>query len=213
MGEKTAMNTTYRRTGMLVYAALVLVLMTGFLLASAQRAYCQMQANNGCLQEVAGFGLNCTGNDVSIARVTNIVINDDGCAYPGDTVDFTATFEVKLTATERHDIGIYFAIDGDPNKDGAITGNCSINTLPYTPDSPWVDLDGTNDPYPGGHNPSGVQDTCGDIDTTHNPLYPVIRIVTRCIDPDNDGYLNLPYCTSWRQPGDNDLCTSPLDTK
>ena len=30
-----------------------------------------------------------------------------------------------------------------------------------------------------------------------------------CI-PSEDGLLRLPYCTSWRQPGGNELCTSPL---
>ena len=32
-----------------------------------------------------------------------------------------------------------------------------------------------------------------------------------CIDPDHDGFLNLPNCTSWRQAGANELCQSPLD--
>ena len=39
-------------------------------------------------------------------------------------------------------------------------------------------------------------DLCGDI-TSANPLYPVITITTECLDPDGDGKLNLPYCTSW----------------
>ena len=31
-----------------------------------------------------------------------------------------------------------------------------------------------------------------------------------CIDDDGDGNLDLPYCTSWRQPGANELCLGPL---
>ncbi len=64
-----------------------------------------------CMQDVYdGFGqggsLNCTANDVSLATATNITILDDGCAFPGDTVDFTADFEVVVTAGSRHDVGI-----------------------------------------------------------------------------------------------------------
>ncbi|WP_163835361.1 DUF7507 domain-containing protein [Spartinivicinus ruber] len=171
------------------------------------------------MQETAGFELQCSANDIRIAGVAlnsddtpKIEIHDDGCAYQGDTVNFTATFEVETTAKERHDVGIYFVTDGDPNNDGAVSGLCSISTLPYTPDPPWLDLDGTDDPLPGTTTPSGIQDTCGDIDKPgHNPLYPTITLTATCIDPDNDGKLNLPYCTSWRQSGANELCVRPTD--
>jgi hypothetical protein len=192
---------------------------------------------NGCMEEVAQFGLNCTANDVQLAGVAtrpdgspDLTILDDGCAFPGDTVTFEATFEVLLTAQQRHDIGIFFAIDGDQNMDGAITGTCSISTVDFAPDPPWLDLDGTND---GGFCANDAsrfcevdrdcksvggacvleQDLCGDIDNTvaHNPLFPTITITTACIDPDGDRLLNLPNCTSWRQPGANELCLSPLD--
>jgi len=192
---------------------------------------------NGCMQEVAGFGLNCTANDVQLAGVAtkpdgtpDLVILDDGCAYPGDTVTFEATFEVVLTAQARHDIGIYFAIDGDQNMDGAVTGVCSISTVDFAPDPPWLDLDGTTDGGFCANDPNRFcetdrdcravggaclleQDLCGDIDNTaaHNPLYPTITITTACIDPDGDRLLNLPNCTSWRQPGANELCLEPLD--
>jgi len=189
------------------------------------------------MEEVAQFGLNCTANDVQLAGVAtkpdgspDLVILDDGCAYPGDSVTFEATFEVLLTAQERHDIGIYFAIDGDQNMDGAVTGVCSISTVDFAPDPPWLDLDGTDD---GGFCANDLdlfcesdrdcravggtcsfeQDLCGDIDNTtaHNPLFPTITITTACIDPDGNRLLNLPNCTSWRQPGANELCLEPLD--
>ena len=196
-------------TSRTLYVVAVLVaLFAGASVALAQTV------TNGCMQDIAGFSLNCTANDVKIAGVADvdgipgpdIVILDDGCMFPGDTVDFTATFELQTT-TERHDIGIYFATDGDPNNDGAISGECSISTLPYTPDPPWLDLDGTND------DPLGLtQDNCGDINESHTPLYAEITLTdVQCIDPDKDGQLNLPNCISWRQPGANDLCLDPLD--
>jgi hypothetical protein len=178
------------------------------------------------MQENAGFNLNCTANDVQIARATNIQILDDGCAYPGDTVTFSADFEVVLTATARHDLGIYFAVDGDPNHNGAVSGTCQANVLKYAP-SPWVDLDGINDGGfcqishqrcssnkdcgTNGGSCNFTQDLCGDINQNSNPLFPNITTTALCIDSNNDGKLNFPYCTSWRQPGSNTLCISPSD--
>ena len=142
------MITQERRTiGAATYTMLTLVLMIGMLFVGAQQAYAQMQVDNGCMEELAGSGLTCAANDVSIATATNIEILDDGCADPNDTVTFRATFTVQSTANERYDIGIYFATDGDPNGNGARSGECSINTLANSP-PPWVDLD---------------SDACGDI--------------------------------------------------
>jgi hypothetical protein len=58
---------------------------------------------------------------------------------------------------------------------------------------------------------SPIQDTCGDIDDDPNPIDTAVTNLTiLCLDNDNDGIADLPNCTSWRQPGDNDLCLSPL---
>jgi hypothetical protein len=40
-------------------------------------------------------------------------------------------------------------------------------------------------------------------------MYPAITMTVSCVDFDNDGKLNLPNCTSWRQPGSNDWCGDP----
>lgn len=192
-----------------------------------------------CMQEATPFSLGCTANDIQIAGVVTeeslcpsefwdseigacLRIEDDGCAYPGDDVTFTATFEVVTTAKRRHDIGIYFSTDGDPNMDGALTSGdgitgqnvgCSVFTMPYANEPAWLDLDGTTDSFAGTNTDSGIQDTCGDIDKpAHNPLYPTLTLTAACVDFDNNGTLNLPNCTSWRQAGSNELCLGPLDT-
>jgi uncharacterized repeat protein (TIGR01451 family) len=235
--------------------------------------------DTGCMLDLyeefgQGGGLNCTANDIQVAQVVDLFILDDGCAFPGDTVTFGFTAEVVLTAQERHDIGVYFATDGDPNGDGALTGSCSVTALPYSGnfDQPqpgggtlvqsFVDLDMTNDdtknpddfgycadgtgtfeldsfgfPVPcneSGGVPAGdcsagftcqefgagipggspIQDTCGDIDDTFKDPAPGIfvgvpSLSAVCLDTDGDGLLNLPNCTSWRQPGVNDLCLTP----
>ena len=184
--------------------------------------------NVACMQDIAGFGLNCTANDISIAGVENLKIIDDGCAFPGDDVTFRADFRVLLTAQERHDAGLWFALDGDPNGDGALTGTCTAATPAYAPDTPWLDLDGIHD---GGFCADGItgcevdrdckgigdgvcvlqQDTCGDINADHNPLFPGVELTVKCIAGNAAGDLLVPNCTSWRQPGSNELCTSPAD--
>ncbi len=221
-----------------------------------------------CMQEIAGFDLNCTANDVRVSGVadvtgdgivdenditfaqkcdatasnagadcssdSNICLDGDGnpdsdlcgdkCAYPGDTTTFSATFIFELSAQERYDVGAYFEVKPDEAEDGALTGACQIVTLPedetqFTrPDGTmgnYVDLDST---CKGGGCPQ-PKDLCGDIDNDNNPVYYDMRgnktqadlITATCSDPDNDGKLNLPNCTSWRQSGANEVCFDGLD--
>lgn len=176
----------------------------------------QMQLDNGCMQDVAGFNLNCTANDVSVASVTDVQILDDGCAFVGDTVTFSADYEILLNAQARHDIGVYFATDGGD----ALTGSCTIVTLPEVTDldseckNGKCAEDGVTVCAPNS-NPNATCepiDLCGDIDPSPNPIILNDIVITAlCIDPDGDNNLNLPNATSWRQPGSNDICTSPLD--
>jgi hypothetical protein len=187
----------------------------GLLLITAGKAYADQETvYDGCMQDLAGYSLNCTANDVSLSEVMpgDIMILDP-CDYPGDSTTFRAKFTTVLTAQARYDVGIFFDVSGDSQKDGALTGSCSVSSLAHTPDPPWLDLDGTKNLFVGvKKGESGIQDTCGDIDATHNPLSPEIEITALCVDTDDppDGKLNLPYCTSWRQPGSNELCTGPL---
>jgi hypothetical protein len=60
--------------------------------------------------------------------------------------------------------------------------------------------------------PNFTQDTCGDIDDNPNPIIASVKNITvSCIDDDGDGFLDdLDTCSSWRQPGINELCLSPL---
>ena len=162
----------------------------------------------------ASNGLTCTANDVRIAGIAqrenefgeledDIDITDP-CDFPGDTATFTATFDVVTTSKERFDIGLYFATDGDTNMDGAKTGECTISTIDPSDTDNFVDLD---------EDVSGqADDACGDINKVSNPLNPTVTLTNvACVDPDGDGFLNLPNCTSWRQGGANNLCAGPLD--
>jgi hypothetical protein len=160
----------------------------------------------GCMEDVylagggQGNGLNCTANDIRYTPVTVTIVGGDGCDYAGDTATIEIDGEVILSAEARYDIGIYVATDGGD----AYTGSCAISTIPYSPDPPYLDLDGVV---------SGTQDKCGDVDDPHDPLAYTLptSIEVQCMDANHDGQLDLRVCTSWRQPGANDLCLGPLD--
>src|SRR5262249_8142881 len=70
----------------------------------------------------------------------------------------------------------------------------------------------------GAPNPSNFADDdgdkCGDIDSTHNPQFVHLTgIQIPCVAAPNTNppQVNLPNCTSWRQPGSNEVCNVPFD--
>jgi hypothetical protein len=187
---------------------LLAVLAVGWVLFGPQPASAQT-----CIQDVwkahgNNQNLTCTANDVTLSAATNIQIQTGGSCDPvtgvcscfaGQTVTFTADFRMDLTANERFDIGFYIATDGDPNNDGAITGLCSATAslATNTPAGNFINLD-------------AAPDVCGDITgplgTAHNPLFVSAQISTQC--PSAPGQqLQLPFATTWRQPGSNQVCS------
>ena len=186
---------------------------------------CDVTFRPVCDTGADNVGADCSGN----ANVCQLggqnapQLCGNFCRFPGDDVEFSATFIFDLSAQERYDVGGYFSSDGDPNGDGALTGTCSVTILPETGtfDRPgggtgsFVDLDTTCT----GKNCPQPNDTCGDINAAQDPIFYDIStgqagnnfIRATCVDPDGNGQLNLPTCTSWRQSGANELCTSPTD--
>lgn len=153
------------------------------------------------MKDAAGISLNCTANDVSVAFADNIRGIDGqplAQCIDGTRFSFVADFHVKLTAQTRFDVGMYFATDGDPNHDGALTGACGVNVITSANSPNFVQLD----PAP---------DTCGDIDSAHNPQVVTVQIDNVLCTADAGGNLSLPDCTSWRQPGSNGVCSGPAD--
>jgi hypothetical protein len=178
------------------------VLAVGGLLLGAQPASAQT-----CIQDKFGKSLQCTANDVRIAYADNIRDtsgNPLSQCISGNTFSFIADFHVTTTATSRYDIGLWFATDGDSNHDGARSGVCSVNII--TPKNP-------NPPELGSDNFVSLDgDTCGDINTAHNPQVVTVRVDNvKCQDSDGDGLLNLPNCTSWSQ-NTGGVCATANDT-
>jgi hypothetical protein len=188
---------------------LIAVLAFGGLLFGAQPASAQT-----CIQDVwkahgNNQNLQCTANDVTLSSATNINIITGGeckivngvrkCScFSNQPVTFTADFRMDLTADTRYDIGFYIATDNDPNNDGAITGQCTATASlqSNTPAGNFINLD-------------AAPDVCGDItgplNTDHNPIFVHQQISAQC--PATAGQqLKLPFCTTWRQPGSNQVC-------
>jgi hypothetical protein len=169
---------------------------------------------SACVEEQADKTVECSAKDVRVTFADNV---RDIFGAPlldcvkGRTFSFIADFHVQTTAKERYDVGLYFAIDGDPNNDGAKSGACSANIIrdhhldPALPNivklgaGSAADLDG---------------DACRDINSAHGWRHIGGKVVTLrvdnvlCHDSDADGKLNLPNCTSW-SPDAGGACTSP----
>ena len=173
-----------------------------------------------CIQDVwSAHGnkqnLVCTSNDVRLAKATNIRDvsgNPLSQCQSGSTFSFIADFQVNLGAQARYDVGLYFATDGDSNHNGALGGTCDANIISPKVTVQNIDFGSThfvNLDNPGNTNPNG--DLCGDIDAAHNPQIITVRIDNVLCQAGANGDLSLPNCTSWREPGANQICTTPND--
>lgn len=185
LGRSRGRNHTSRKPGL----ALLLggILLTGAQTASADNG--PSQSGQICMQKVFGTPvtsankLNCTANDIRLSRA--ISVSPSTCTR-GVRFDLTATFETVVTASARYDAGFFFRTDGGANARGdgnGANGNCSLSalTIPPPPNPPSLNLD---------------LDTCGDLNSgTYNVSFTIPNVL--CQDSDNDGFLNLPNCTSW----------------
>lgn len=147
-----------------------------------------------CMQDTAGFHLECTANDVKIAQASNIrTLGGQPLSecIAGQSISFLADFTLVANA-DRLDIKMDFDVGGDPEHDGARTGTCSANVIVPR----QVNLDG---------------DVCGDI--RKNQTQVVTIEVDNVICTAGAGQqLALPECVSWRQPGSDTVCASAGDT-
>jgi hypothetical protein len=184
----------------------VFTLVGGGLLVGPEAASAQTCINDVWKAHGNNQNVTCTANDVTLSTATNINISTGGscvngvCScFAGQTVTFTADFRMNLTADTRYDVGFYLATDNDPNHDGAISGQCTATASL-----------GTNTTRPGNFiNLDATPDVCGDItgplNTAHNPLFVTATISAPC--PSTPGQqLQLPFATTWRQPGSNNVC-------
>jgi hypothetical protein len=192
-----------RRTGV---ALTVLTLVGGGLLVGPEAASAQTCINEVWRAHGNNQNVTCTANDVTLASATNINITTGGscvngvCScYAGQMVTFTADFRMNLGADTRYDVGFYLATDNDLNGDGALTGQCTATASTAantTRTGNYINLDAA---------PDACGDITGQLNTAHNPLFVTATISAPC--PSNPGQqMQLPFATTWRQPGSNDVC-------
>jgi hypothetical protein len=106
---------------------------------------------------------------------------------------------MDLTADTRYDVGFYIATDGDTTLNGALNGQCTATASLVGNTSNFRNLD-------------AAPDVCGDITgpfgappPNNNPLFVTATISADC--PSTPGQkLTLPFATTWRQPGANEVC-------
>jgi len=176
-----------------------------------------------CLQDeynvVNKQKLNCTANDVRIAKVTNIRDLNGApltSCVGGSTFSFIADFEiVTSSSSSRSNIGLYFATQ---NQADALTGSCVDSIIaPQHPCPGAPSILCGSDNYHELDPVSTPADTCGD--TSSSDSSPVFGAgaegVTVEIDnflcqaPAGTNQLVLPNCTSWQVPGKTIVCSSP----
>jgi hypothetical protein len=194
------------------------------LLFGPQAAY----AVDNCIQDVwqahgNNQGLTCSAQDVTLSKATNIVIPSGGggscdpqtgvCkCFAGGQVTFTADFEMDLTADTRFDVGFYIGTGTGPTQNGALTGQCSATAslAGNTQQGTFINLDAPPNCGGGkGQTPCQSGDVCGDItgpfNTDHNPLFVRSNQITVTC-PAAGQQVVVPFCTTWRQPGSNEVC-------
>ena len=170
-----------------------------------------------CLQDEYGKNVQCTANDVRIAKALNVRDPLTGATITScvanSTFSFVADFQVVTTATARENIGLYFATGGQGQ---AKTGSCSDNIISPQHKNPNVDYTANpNAPLLGTTqyeelDTSTPTDSCGDISTgDNNQIVTVYVQNAKCQAAAGTNQVSLPNCTSWQQPGGTILCVSP----
>ena len=109
-----------------------------------------------CVDDVTGRTNNCTANDVTISSIS-VVSVIDGCVSTADTATVLLQAQLVAGASERYDVGMFFATDGGNARSGA----CYHEYLP-----PPLVAPGLDNPTSGVGpyvtlEPAG--DMCGDI--------------------------------------------------
>lgn len=195
-----------------------------------------------CLQDEyslsASQTLNCTSNDVKVAKVTNI--RDPITGQPitacnlGQPFNFLADFTIVTSSqSSRSNIGLYFAIGGQGS---ALTGQCADSII-APPHPTNAQCTGAGQPYAcctgngtgtcvcgGAGNPpclgsdhydefDAPPDNCGDTSSSDpNGGTQVVTIEIDnflCQPPAGSSQLVMNDCTSWQVPGKTLQCVSP----
>ena len=136
--------------------------------------------------------LNCTSNDISIARATVTKYSFTGepgsfvtlapggsiQCNEGQTIYAETNAELQSTANERYDVGVWIAADGGD----ALTGSCRHFNLILASDG-VSDLDG---------------DVCGDMESETGAAVISLDTLELSCSPNDDGFVEVGACIGWQ---------------
>jgi hypothetical protein len=186
------------------FVALGMVLVVGVQSAAAQDV-------GLCVQDLAllddapnNNNLQCTSNDVTIAKYN--ILNGVTSCIAGEDVTVELQAEVVGGSDARYDIGLFIALDGGTG----LTGLCSRDFLtPTATVGGFTNLTSGVGPYLNLENNA---DKCGDVEQDELNLKNLQTVTIKCEDEDNDGILDVGSCISWDQQDAAPQCTSLLNT-
>jgi ribosome maturation factor RimP len=147
---------------------------------------------------VPGFGtdptaFNCTANDVRIANARTLSGTPINCTQGQNIVVDVVADVVETSTSARTDIGIWIANAGGTS---AETGSCAFFFLPVNGGAPIENLDG---------------DACGDLEDAATVTgFSLSALNLVCDDPDHDGFISIPSCVSWTEPGGDRVCNGTI---
>jgi hypothetical protein len=159
-------------------------------------------AGIACAATKAGSDLGCTANDTSIALVNTAGGQPTCIAAQTTTVDLQLSAQLQTTATVRHSLGIFIALDG---KDPAVTvasggsAACDVFGVPTTP-TPWG-FDNSN--------------TCGNLSSAATattfalPHTVTVPCIANGTGP-NSGMVVLSAVATWDNNADTCLAAADL---
>jgi hypothetical protein len=191
-----------------------------------------LAADPNCLNDLPGDpdsrfnNPTCEANDVEIKVLEVTEVNGQPQTGPiqcieGETLQVGLIAFFGINATERYDVGYYFAQDGGD----AVTGQCFHGNLFPLENGAAGDPTG-GPPYDGPYRDLDA-DQCGDIVeadeiTFPDPENPALTVevaaiidvpatvMLTCSDPDGDGFLEVGTCTAWDN-NDNTTCSDVTD--
>jgi hypothetical protein len=160
------------------------------------------------------FQLENLSNSSLVCRAKEVVLENVHTAEHltcsiGDTIVIDLMAEIYLTK-QRYDFGWYIASDGGD----ALNGKCAVKSLesptPFNFTTPNSYVSWVNDT-------STVDDYCGDVfgETSSSPItfdemYLGRGLEVACEDLNEDGYLDVSVCFSWRDETTDSVC-NPME--
>src|SRR5262245_37068777 len=168
----------------------------------------QVASAQTCMQNKVNFGLNCTANDVRVAKF-NVIAGPSECTV-GEPINVTLQAEEVATASERYDVGLFVALDGG----NALTGSCHQDYLPPPLSTTPTAVQPRTAPF---FNAEAAGDTCGDLEQGIHTLRDLVPLTIECQDSNHDGIADVGTCTSWdnqksRGTQNSPHCTSIAQT-